>query len=624
MAPEKPGFFEELQRRHVWRIAVGYAVAAWLLVQIATQVFPFFNIPNWSVRLIVVVLAIGFPVAVALAWVYEITPEGVRRTAPADSPDARPEYASRQIGRKLNAVIIVVLVLAVALLGWRLLVLRHAGTASETTAVAPRAPATGETAAAATGSSVPATPAAFKPPADTLVVLPFVNLDKNPEQQYFSDGITEELTNALGQNTTLRVIAWDTASKYRDSKQSATDIGKALNVANVLTGKILRQGNAVRVIVELVNAATGYQTWSSHYDDSLSNIFQVQDKITASISDALKVKFAATRAASTVDPQAHDLVLKGLADMNGRSAGGYERARRFFEQAIAIDAGYAAAHAALARTLIDLTQYSTLSLQEALPQARAEARKALSLDPNNVDAIVALANADLIDGDDAGARAGYERAIKLDPSNAIARLNYGVLLPPAQALAQNLKAVQLDPRQAVAQNNLASTYLDLGDYTKALPVSEALSRMSPSPDTAFGLAQNYALLHRDTDAVKAFDLAQPTTELARQLVAVGKLTYQSVLDPKLRPRARAALDALRKRSDLDPTSLADLLQVYLVLGEKDTALDLLDKLIALTPQSYSDLSVNPVFIPLRGDPRFEAMVKKYDTSSQPSASTSSP
>jgi TolB-like protein/Tfp pilus assembly protein PilF len=643
VAPDKPGFLEELKRRHVWRIALGYAVAAWLLVQVATQVFPFFNIPNWSVRLVVVVLAIGFPIAVVLAWVYEITPEGVRRTEPADSPDARPEYASRQIGRKLNTVIMAVLVIAVALLGWRLLVLRHAGSARPKAIAAAHAGSpdgaqrkpgmasniTPDSTAGAVpsglrGSSGPAKPGAFNPPVGTLVVLPFANLDDNPKQQYFSDGITEELTNALGQNTALQVIAWDTASKYRDRKQSATEIAKALNVANVLTGKILRQGSEVRVIVELVNARTGYQTWSSHYDDSLSNIFQVQDKITASISDALKVKFASARATTIVNPEAHDLVLKGLARMNGRVAGGYEQARKHFEQAIAIDPGYAAAHAVLARTLIDLTQYSTLSLQEALPEARAEAQKALALDPDNVDAIVALANADLIDGNNASARAGYERAIALDPSNAIARLNYGVLLPPAQALAQNLKAVQLDPQQAVAQNNLASTYLDLGEYRKALPVSEALARMSPSPDTAFGLAQNYALVHRDADAVKAFDLARPTTEQATQLVAVGKLAYQSVLDPKLRPQARAALETLRERTELDPTSLADLLQVYLILDEKNAALALLSKLIALTPQSYSDLAVNPLFIPLRGDPAFHALVEKYDTSSHRTASATSP
>jgi len=587
------GFWGRLKQSKLVQWALAYIAAAFALLQVLDVVAQRFAWPDRIEKVIILALVVGLFVALVLAW-----------------------YHGERGAQKVGGTELLIIALLLAIGGGALWAYARAPATPVVAVAKPAAPAP------AAGTH-PAAPKPFDPPADTLVVLPFVNLDKNPQQQYFSDGITEELTNALGQSTALQVIAWDTASKYRDSKLSATDIGKALNVASVLTGKILRQGSEVRVIVELVNARTGYQTWSSHYDDSLSNIFQVQDKITASISDALKVKFASARPTTTVNPEAHDLVLKGLAGMNGRVAGGYEQARKHFEQAIAIDPDYAAAHAALARTLIDLTQYSTLSLQEALPEARAEAHKALARNPNNVDAIVALANADLIDGNDANARAGYERAIKLDPSNAVAYLNYGVLLPPAQALAQNLKAVQLDPQQAVAQNNLSSTYLDLGDYRKALPVSEALARMSPSPDTAFGLAQNYALVHRDVDAVKAFDLAQPTTELARQLVAVGKLTYQSVLDPKLRPQARAALDTLRERSDLDPTSLADLLQVYLILDEKDAALDLLDKLIALTPQSYSDLSVNPVFIPLRGDPRFEALVKKYDVTSQPAASSSS-
>ena len=644
MAPDKPGFFEELKRRHVWRIAVGYAVAAWLLVQIATHVFPFFNIPNWSVRLIVVVLAIGFPVAVVLAWVYEITPEGVRRTEPADSPAARPDYASRQIGRKLNAVIIAVLVLAVALLGWRLMVVRHAGSTSRTLA------STGSPDAAQrlrlqglqTRTAEPArrvsdrdvanqsglgatTPTTFNPPADTIVVLPFANLGGDPKQQYFSDGITEELTNALGQNTSLKVIAWDTASKFRDSKQSATDIAKTLDVANALTGKILRQGNEIRVIVELVNARTGYQAWSRHYDDSLSNIFQVQDKITASIADALKVKFAAAHAAQTVDPEAHDLVLKARALMNkAHSATPYEQARALLEQAVALEPDYADAHALLARTLNDLTQFSTLSLKDALPQAREEANKALQLDPGNVDAILALASADLAEDRNAEARKGFQHAIELDPSNATAHLDYGIVLPPKARLAETLEAARLDPDNATAQNNLATFYMNVGEYQKALAPSLALANLAPhSVSSAFGLALNYALLHRDQDAAEAFDLVRPDTPLGRQLVAAGKLAYQSVLDPKMRPQALAAADALHQRADLDPDSLYDLFMVYLVLDKKDIALDLLDRSCAPTPFSCNDFAVNPTYIPLRGDPRFEALEKKYNPDPQPPASVTS-
>ena len=607
----------------MWRIAVAYAVAAWLLVQVATQVFPFFNIPNWSVRLVVVASAIGFPFAVVLAWVYEITPEGVRRTVPADSPDARPEFARHQIGRKLNMVIIAVLVLAVALLGWRLLVLRHAGsTKTSKTIVQAQAQTHGRQAADAKSATTPGT---FNPPADTLVVLPFANLGGDPRQQYFSDGITEELTNALGQNTALRVIAWDTASKYRDGKQPATDIAKALNVANVLTGKILRQGSEVRVIVELVNARTGYQTWSSHYDDSLSNIFQVQDKISAAISGALKVKFADARAAQTVNPEAHDLVLQARAAIqNGRSATPYEQARSLLKQAIAIAPDYAAAHALLARALNDLIQFSTLSPKNVLPKVREEANKALQLDPNNVDAILALASADMYEGRNAEARKGFQRAIELDPSNATAHLDYGLLLPPKATLAETLKSAQLDPDSAITQNNLAISYLNVGEYPEALAPSLAVAKLAPhSASTAFGLAQAYSLLHRNQDAINAFDLVHPDTPLGRQLVAAGKLTYQSVLDPKLRPQALDAADALRQRSDLDPDSLYNLFIVYLVLDKKDIALNLLDRSCAPAPFSCSDFAVNPTYVPLRDDPRFEAMEKKYGMISQPPASAGS-
>jgi len=606
----KPDFFEELKRRHVYRVAIAYAIAGWLLVQVATQVFPFFHIPDWSVRLIVLLVVIGFPIAVILAWVFEMTPEGIRRTEPAGSMEARSEVATHQIGRKLNALIIAVLGLAVVVLAWRQFVYRPAPVASTASA--------DTLAIAATKSSadVPAaaTTARFAPPADTLVVLPFANLGGDAAQNYFSDGITEELTNVLGQNSALRVIAWDTASKFRDSTQSATLVGQALNVANLLHGSIRREGDQVRVTAELVDTTTGYQVWSQHYDDTFKNIFAVQDHISQAIAAALKVKLAATHATQAVDPQAHDLVLKGLASMNSRAAADFEAARKDFEQAIALDPSYAAAHAGLARALYDLTQYSTLTLQEVLPRVRAEAGKALALDPDNVDAIIALANADSSEGHKVKAIAGYERALRIDPSNATAHLDYAVMLPLKQALAENLKAVQLDPQNATAQNNLANQYLNLGEYPQALPASQAALRLAPhSADTAFNLAMNYALLHRDQDAVHAFELIQPATLLDQQLAAAGKLAYQSLLEPKLRARARAAADELHQQANLDPLSLYDLMQVYLVLDDKDVALDLLEKSCDPSPQSCADFATNPTYLSLRGDPRFQALAKRYNT-----------
>ena len=185
MASDKPGFLEELKRRHVWRVA--YAIAAWLLVQVATQVFPFFNIPNWAVRLVVILLAIGFVVAVVFAWVYELTPEGIRRTAPADSPEARGTHDAHAVGRKLNTVIITVLVLAVALLGWRLLVLRApAPTVAKAAAAAPKparaSSVAGAALAVANAAPLPASTAAI--PEKSVAVLPFSNESGKSDEQF--------------------------------------------------------------------------------------------------------------------------------------------------------------------------------------------------------------------------------------------------------------------------------------------------------------------------------------------------------------------------------------------------------------------------------------------------------
>jgi Tfp pilus assembly protein PilF len=373
-----------------------------------------------------------------------------------------------------------------------------------------------------------------------------------------------------------------------------------------------------------VNAANGYQLWSDHYDDQLANIFQVQDKISGAIAAALKVKFADASAPRRVNPQAYDLVLKARALVNpARSAAPFEQARPLLEQAIALDPDYAEAHALLAHVWFDLTQYSTLPLKDALSKVRAEANRALALDPDNVTAIVEIAVADQAEGKRAEARAGFQRAIELDPSNAIAHSDYANMLPMQQALAETLEAAQLDPANATAQNNLVVYSLDLGEYAQALPPAQTLLRLDPhSADSALTLAEIDALLHRDAEAVKAFDLAQPETPLAKALIAAGRLSYQSVLEPARHAQALAAVDALSRRADLDPSSLGDVIQLELVLGEKHSALALLPGNCASGPVSCNDLSINPLFLPLHGEPRFEALVKQYDIVSKPAASAS--
>ncbi len=617
MSPDKLGFLEELKRRHVWRIAVGYAVAAWLLIQIATQVFPFFNIPNWSVRLVVVALAIGFPIAVGLAWVYELTPEGVRRTEPADSAQVRPEQESRQIGRKLNTAIIGVLVAAVALLGWRLLVSDRARVMPAVKAVAagPAAVKLDTPSAAGSAASAPAT--AFAPPKGSLVVLPFKNLSGDPKQQYFSDGITEELTGALGQIPDLRVIAWDTASTLRDTRKTANGIGKQLNVANILHGSILRSGDDVRISAELVNTTTGYERWSAHYDGSFKDIFKVQDQVSAAIANALKVRFAQSDLpkGGTTSPEAHELVLKGRALAEKYNAASMEAARKDFEQAVALDPDYADAHAWLSRALLALTEHSDLPLKTTLPRIRAEAEKALALDPRSAGAWLALGNADSsADPPDlAKARSEFRKALALDPSNAGAHLDYGNVLPPKAAMAEETEATLLDPANATAWSNLAADAQDLGDWMLDIQATKQLIQLDPKVvDSAFGLALAYQRLRQNDNMVAAFDLVQPSTPLDRAQVDAGRLTYKALRDPALRPQALAALKSLaRHQSNADVAS--NLMQLHLALGETTPALDILEGFCPADPIACSDLAVSPIYTPLQGHPRFEALAKKYST-----------
>ncbi|MBS0431514.1 MAG: tetratricopeptide repeat protein [Proteobacteria bacterium] len=270
--------------------------------------------------------------------------------------------------------------------------------------------------------------------------------------------------------------------------------------------------------------------------------------------------------------------------------------------------------------------FSTLPLKDVLPKIRKEANQALALDPRNANALVVLGNADVAENHIAEAKAEYLRALKLDPSDANAHLNYGTVLPLKQAVAQELEAVQLDPDNATAQNNLSVYALDSGEYQQALAPGLSLMRLDPhSADSAFGLALTYALLHRDTEAVKAFDLAQPATELAKSLVAAGRLAYQSLVDPKLHEQALATVDALRRRTDLDSFSMFDIMQIELALDENEVALAQLPKFCASLASACIDLSVNPQYVRLRGQPRFEALVKQYDTASKPApaATTSS-
>jgi TolB-like protein len=277
-------FFSELKRRNVYRAAVAYGVVAWFLTQLTTQVFPFFEVPSYAVRFVVIALAVGFPIAMLLAWVYEFTPEGIVRTE--DLQPAQARSSQRATGRILDFIIIGVLLMVIAML------------------VVGRLPFYRQT-----GESISQ---------KSIAVLPFENLSRDPDNAYFADGIQQEILTRLAKISDLKVISRTSTQRYQSKPGNLSEIGKQLGVANILEGSVQKAADQVRVSVQLLNVQTDSHLWAETYDRKLTDTFSVESEIAKGIAAALQAKLTgreeqALAVKPTSNPQAYDAYLRGLA-----------------------------------------------------------------------------------------------------------------------------------------------------------------------------------------------------------------------------------------------------------------------------------------------------------------------
>ncbi|HEX7369282.1 MAG TPA: tetratricopeptide repeat protein [Rhodanobacteraceae bacterium] len=514
MAPIKPGFLEELKRRHVWRVAAAYAIAGWLIVQIATQVFPFFNIPNWGVRLVVILIVIGFPVAVAFAWIYELTPEGIRRTEPADSPDARPASTNRQIGRKLNALIVAVLVLAVALLAWRLIVVRHAEPAKPalaSAAVTAKPPASAAKASVVPATHVPATVviAAQPIPAKSVAVLPFENLSADKNNAYFADGMQDLILTKLADIGDLKVIARTSTQSYGSHPENLSLVGKQLGVATILEGSVQKAGNQVLINVQLIDVKSDSHIWAQSYTRTLTNIFGVEGEVAEKVATALNAKLTAKETTTlartlTNNPQAYTLYLKAQYEIDQYLSGDgqperIQQADTYLQQAIAHDSQFAAAYAALARTELIIRADAIEATDANLKDVRAHAEKAIALQPDLAGGHIALSRVLMDTGDSGGASRELETAARLAPNDAYVQSRFSVLHSNLddwnQALVDAGNALRLDPRSGVNYGESGFLYGALRNYNDARQMLERGLAISPhDQNLRSSLADLYLLL----------------------------------------------------------------------------------------------------------------------------------
>jgi len=493
-------FFEELKRRNVFRVAIGYIITAWLLLQVVDLVLENINAPDWVMQVFMLALAIGFPLAVFFAWAFEMTPEGIKKEKDVD----RGQSIAPQTGQKLNRTIILVLVLTVAFLLYKQL---------ENPTQAP----------VGTADSVQATETLSTQPdmaetgPITIAVLPFVNMSSDPEQEYFSDGITEEILNRLAKIRELQVAARTSVFSFKGQNQDIREIGELLGVGTILEGSVRRDGEQVRITAQLIRTSDGFHLWSETYDRKLENIFAIQDDIASQIAAALEISLGINNSGSAklVDPKVYDLFLRARALHRNRGEGLIE-AVNLFRQALEIDPDYAPAWAGLAHSYNVITFYISpqelANIGDPLELSRAATQQALSLDPELATALHAMANNLLDQNEWARAQDYYERALQLDPDSTDIMEDYSNMLLYSMQVDKALKVmnrmIDLDPFVPLFQHVAADMYDTAGDYEKR---DESLRTLvSIDPEIIFSLTwtlqryfekRQFEEMHRYIDTV---------------------------------------------------------------------------------------------------------------------------
>ena len=581
-----PNFFAELRRRNVYKVAVAYAVVGWLLIQVATQVFPFLEIPNWAIRLVILLTALGFPVALIIAWAFELTPQGIKRT---ETADAMPETARQ----KKHTWIYVVVIAGLFSIG-----LFFLGRYSVKNA---------------TPRQIEAATVSQK----SIAVLPFDNLSRDPDNAYFCEGVQDEILTRLAKIADLKVISRTSTQHFKSAPENLPQIAKQLGVTHILEGSVQKASDQVRVNVQLINALTDAHLWADTYDRKLTDIFGVESEIAKTIAESLQAKLTKSEQSSiakvpTANPEAYELYLKGIFFWNKRSGPELRKAIEYFNQAIAKDPNYALAYVGLADSYLLLSSYAAVSQADSLPPARSALKRALELDDSLAEAhassgLLATLELDLDRGIDE-----LKRAVELKPNYATAHHWLALALMSIgqfdSAFAEAKKALALDPLSLIINADFSWMYFSARRYNEA----EAQARKTLEIDPGFFLAhyylgQIYQFQRRFPEAISEFQKAFDLTNDPYPLAMLGQIYARTGKSEEAR-KILVRLNQEAKSRYVAPYATA---LVLTALGEKERAIDELER-------GYRENAGNYLFIikvdhfldDLRGQPRFDALVQK--------------
>jgi TolB-like protein/Tfp pilus assembly protein PilF len=586
-------FFSELKRRNVYKVAVAYIVGGWALSQGIAQVFPVFDVSNWVIRLIVMLIIIGLPIALVLAWMFEITPEGIKRTETADAMPAAGQ-------RKKHVWIYVVVIGALASLGLFFL---------------------GRYTARYTAST-----ARTELPAKSIAVLPFDNLSRDPDNAYFAEGVQDEVLTRLAKVADLKVISRTSTQHFKSAPENLPQIAKQLGVTNILEGSVQKAGDQVRVNVQLINALTDANLWAETYDRKLTDIFAVESEIAKTIAETLQAKLTGSEKNSiakvpTANPDAYELYLKGRYFWNKRTGTDLRKAIEYFKDAIVKDPNYALAYVGLADCYLLLSTYGNVSPPESLPPAKAALEKALTLDDSLAEAHASFGLLTTLEVHLHDALNEFQRAIELKPNYATAHHWYALGLMTLgrfdPAISEVKQAITLDPLSLIINADCSWVYFNARRYEEA----EAQARRALELDPRFFLAHYYlgAVLQLRGHIAQAIPELKKAFDLNKDSYSLAMLGHAYALNGQNEEAGKVlvSLNEEAKSHYVAPYALA---LVDLALGNKGRAITELEHAYQVGATNYLfTIKVDPLLDPLRGDPRFEALAQKVAGS--PTAST---
>ncbi len=564
-------FIEELNRRRVFRVAAIYIAAGWVLAEVAGFAGDTFNAPAWVVQMFTIFILLGFPLVVILAWAFEMTPQGLKRdTGPVAETAAGPGAAGAPVATPTHAP---------------------------------------------ESRPVPPAPVKAEPSEQSIAVLPFVNMSSDPEQEYFSDGLSEELLNLLAQIPSLHVAARTSSFSFKGEKIDIPAVAEKLRVANVLEGSVRKAGDKVRVTAQLIKAANGYHLWSETFDRTLEDIFEVQDEIAESVVSALKVSLLGEvpRARET-NPEAYSLYLHGMHFFDLADRDNLEKARLAFEKALELDPNYAPAWDGLAGTYVQQINTGQLSMQEGLALARKAGARALELDETLAeahagDAFIKMA----FDWDWTGAQAAIQRALQLAPNNAKCLRRAGLLAANQGRLDEALvlvrKAIELDPLVTAGYNNLAHVLTATGELEQAKAAARHILSLSPVQPAAHSTIARCLLLQGKSDSALAEAEREPDPSWRG---------YVTVMALDALGRCEEADQVLGKYVEEYRDQMAvQIAAIYAQRGNLDEAFSWLEHAFKVRDGGLSEMLGEPFFACLRDDPRWTAFVEKMGFPTSP-------